>query len=77
MIIPDDLKEVLIGILLGDGHIVKRSSTANPPFRGGLGLILDWCMLKQQYHIKSPEPPASRVAGEGTTGGVPGLLAVF
>ena len=29
MIIPDDLKEVLIGILLGDGHIVKRSSTAN------------------------------------------------
>lgn len=29
MIISDDLKEVLIGILLGDGHIVKRSSTAN------------------------------------------------
>lgn len=27
--IPEDLKEVLVGILLGDAHIVRRSSTAN------------------------------------------------
>jgi hypothetical protein len=27
--IPDDIKEVLVGILLGDAHIVKRSSTGN------------------------------------------------
>lgn len=26
---PDDIKDVLIGILLGDAHIVKRSSTVN------------------------------------------------
>jgi len=26
---PNDLKEVLIGILLGDAHIVRRSSTCN------------------------------------------------
>ena len=27
--IPDDIKDVLVGILLGDAHIVRRSSTAN------------------------------------------------
>ena len=27
--LPDEVKEVLIGILLGDGHIVRRSPTAN------------------------------------------------
>jgi hypothetical protein len=27
--LPDEVKEVLIGILLGDGHINKRSITAN------------------------------------------------
>lgn len=27
--LPDDLEEVLVGILLGDAHIVRRSSTAN------------------------------------------------
>lgn len=27
--IPDDVKEVLVGILLGDAHISKRSPTAN------------------------------------------------
>ena len=27
--IPDDIKDILVGILLGDGHIVKRSVTAN------------------------------------------------
>jgi hypothetical protein len=27
--IPNDIKEVLVGILLGDAHIVKRSSTSN------------------------------------------------
>jgi hypothetical protein len=27
--LPDQVKEVLIGILLGDAHIVKRSPTAN------------------------------------------------
>jgi hypothetical protein len=26
---PNDIKDVLIGILLGDAHIVKRSSTGN------------------------------------------------
>jgi hypothetical protein len=26
---PDDIKDILIGILLGDGHIVRRSSTSN------------------------------------------------
>src|SRR5436305_1038076 len=26
---PDDIKDVLIGILLGDAHIVRRSSTSN------------------------------------------------
>ena len=26
---PDDIKDVLIGILLGDAHIAKRSSTSN------------------------------------------------
>lgn len=29
ILIPDDIKDVLIGILLGDAHIVKRSSTSN------------------------------------------------
>ena len=28
--IPDEVNEVLIGILLGDAHIVRRSPTANP-----------------------------------------------
>jgi len=27
--LPDEVKEVLIGILLGDAHIVRRSPTAN------------------------------------------------
>lgn len=27
--IPEGLKEVLVGILLGDAHIVRRYSTAN------------------------------------------------
>ena len=27
--IPDDIKDVLVGILLGDAHIVKRSPTSN------------------------------------------------
>ena len=27
--IPDDVKEILIGILLGDAHIARRSSTSN------------------------------------------------
>ena len=27
--LPDEVKEILIGILLGDGHISRRSSTAN------------------------------------------------
>lgn len=27
--IPDDIKDILVGILLGDAHIVRRSSTAN------------------------------------------------
>lgn len=27
--LPDEVKEILIGILLGDAHIVKRSPTAN------------------------------------------------
>lgn len=26
---PDDIKDVLIGILLGDAHLVKRSSSGN------------------------------------------------
>nr|ATI20297.1 LAGLIDADG endonuclease [Juglanconis sp.] len=26
---PDEVKEILVGILLGDAHIVRRSSTAN------------------------------------------------
>src|ERR1035437_3357936 len=26
---PDDVKEVLVGILLGDAHIARRSSTGN------------------------------------------------
>lgn len=26
---PDEIKEILVGLLLGDGHIVRRSSTAN------------------------------------------------
>ena len=26
---PDDIKDILVGILLGDGHIVRRSSTSN------------------------------------------------
>jgi|SRR5947209_20539700 len=26
---PDDIKDILIGILLGDAHIVRRSSTSN------------------------------------------------
>jgi hypothetical protein len=29
ILMPDDIKDVLIGILLGDAHIVKRSSTSN------------------------------------------------
>lgn len=29
IVMPDDIKDVLIGILLGDAHIVKRSSTGN------------------------------------------------
>ena len=29
VLMPDDIKDVLIGILLGDAHIVKRSSTSN------------------------------------------------
>jgi len=29
ILIPNDIKDVLIGILLGDAHIVKRSSTGN------------------------------------------------
>lgn len=29
IMIPNDTKDVLIGILLGDAHIVKRSSTSN------------------------------------------------
>ena len=29
IVMPDDIKDVLIGILLGDAHIVKRSSTSN------------------------------------------------
>ena len=27
--IPDDIKEILVGIMLGDAHIVRRSSTSN------------------------------------------------
>jgi hypothetical protein len=27
--LPDEIKEILIGILLGDAHIVRRSPTAN------------------------------------------------
>lgn len=27
--LPDEIKDILIGILLGDGHIVRRSSTSN------------------------------------------------
>jgi hypothetical protein len=27
--IPDEIKDILVGILLGDAHIVRRSSTAN------------------------------------------------
>lgn len=27
--IPNDIKDVLVGILLGDAHIVRRSSTSN------------------------------------------------
>lgn len=27
--IPDITKDILVGIMLGDGHIVRRSSTAN------------------------------------------------
>ena len=27
--LPDNVKEILVGILLGDAHIVRRSSTAN------------------------------------------------
>lgn len=30
--IPEDIKNVLVGILLGDGHIVRRSSTSNSRF---------------------------------------------
>lgn len=26
---PDEIKDILVGILLGDGHIVRRSSTSN------------------------------------------------
>lgn len=29
ILMPDDIKDVLIGILLGDAHIVKRSYTGN------------------------------------------------
>jgi hypothetical protein len=29
ILMPDDIKDVLIGILLGDAHIAKRSSTGN------------------------------------------------
>lgn len=29
ILMPDDIKDVLIGITLGDAHIVKRSSTSN------------------------------------------------
>lgn len=29
ILIPDEIKEILVGILLGDAHIVKRSSTGN------------------------------------------------
>lgn len=29
IIIPEDIKEILVGILLGDGHISRISSTAN------------------------------------------------
>lgn len=29
ILMPDDIKDVLIGLLLGDAHIVKRSSTSN------------------------------------------------
>ena len=27
--LPNDIKDILVGIMLGDGHIVKRSPTAN------------------------------------------------
>jgi len=27
--VPDEIKDILVGILLGDGHIVRRSPTAN------------------------------------------------
>jgi hypothetical protein len=27
--IPEEIKDILVGILLGDAHIVKRSSTSN------------------------------------------------
>ena len=29
ILIPDDIKNILVGILLGDAHIVKRSTTGN------------------------------------------------
>lgn len=29
MTIPDEVKDILVGILLGDAHIARRSSTAN------------------------------------------------
>ncbi len=29
MTLPNDIKDVLVGILLGDAHIARRSSTAN------------------------------------------------
>ena len=29
IIMPDEIKDIIVGILLGDAHIVRRSSTAN------------------------------------------------
>ena len=29
IIIPEDIRDILVGILLGDAHIVRRSSTGN------------------------------------------------
>jgi len=52
--LPDDIKEVLVGILLGDGHIVRRSLTSNSRLVYGQSGVIHKEYFYHVYNIFSP-----------------------
>lgn len=54
IIIPNEIKDVLVGILLGDAHIVKRSSTGNSRIVYAQTAIKHKAYFDYVYSIFSP-----------------------